>query len=74
MGSWPSIVLVGRWLDVYLMIFPGIVGGTPTFGLWELGLTLGGVGAFGLVLAAGLKGAPAVPLADPDLVESLQYH
>jgi len=26
------------------------------------------------VLAAVLKGAPAVPLADPELVESLEYH
>jgi hypothetical protein len=69
-----AIVLVGRWLDVYLMIFPGIVGETPTLGLWEIGLTLGGVGAFGLVLAAVLKGAPAVPVADPELVESLEYH
>jgi hypothetical protein len=69
-----GIVLLGRWLDIYLMIFPGIVGESPTFGLWELGLTLGGIGAFGLVLAAVLKGAPAVPVSDPELVESLEYH
>ena len=69
-----GIVLLGRWLDVYLMVFPGLVGESPTFGLWELGLTLGGIGAFGLVLAAVLKGAPAVPVADPELVESLEYH
>ena len=50
-----AIVLVGRWLDVYLMIFPGIVGESPTFGLWEIGLTLGGIGGFGLVLAAILE-------------------
>jgi hypothetical protein len=68
------IVLLGRWLDVYLMIFPGIVGESPTFGLWEIGLTLGGIGGFGLVLAAVLKGAPAVPIADPELIESLEYH
>jgi hypothetical protein len=68
------IVLVGRWLDVYLMIFPGIVGESPTFGLWEIGLTLGGIGSFGLVLAAVLKGVPAVPISDPELVESLEYH
>jgi len=37
-------------------------------------LTLGGIGAFALVLAAILKGAPAVPVADPELVESLEYH
>jgi hypothetical protein len=68
-----AIVLLGRWLDIYLMIFPGIVGESPTLGSWELGLTLGGIGAFGLVLSRVLSGAPAVPLADPDLVESLQY-
>jgi hypothetical protein len=67
------VVLLGRWLDVYLMIFPPLVGEAPTFGIWELGLTLGGVGAFVFVLAIALKGAPAVPLADPELAESLQY-
>ena len=72
-GLVAAIVLLGRWLDVYLMIFPGIVGESPTFGLWEIGLTLGGIGAFGLVLAAILKRAPAVPAADPELVESLEY-
>ena len=73
-GLVAAIVLLGRWLDVYLMIFPGVVGASPTFGLWEIGMTLGGIGAFGLVLAAVLKGAPAVPVADPELVESLEYH
>jgi hypothetical protein len=69
-----GVVLLGRWLDVYLMVFPGVVGASPTLGLWEIGLTLGGIGAFGLVLAGVLKGAPAVPVADPELVESLEYH
>ena len=73
-GAVAIVILVGRWLDVYLMVFPGIVGETPTFGIWELGLTLGGIGAFGLVLAASLKGAPVVPVRDPELVESLGYH
>jgi hypothetical protein len=68
------LILIGRWLDIYLMVFPGVVGESPTLGLWELGLTVGGIGAFGLVLAASLKSAPAVPIADPELVESLQYH
>jgi hypothetical protein len=68
-----GIVLLGRWLDLYLMIFPPLVGESPTVGLWELGLTLGAIGAFSLVLAGVLRGAPAVPVADPHLVESLQY-
>jgi hypothetical protein len=69
-----AIVLVGRWLDVYLMVFPAIVGESPTIGVWEIGLTLGGIGAFGLFLASVLKSAPAVPVADPELVESLEYY
>jgi hypothetical protein len=65
---------VGRAVDVYVMIFPAIVGASPTFGIWELALALGGIGAFGLMLAGILKAAPAVPVADPELVESLHYH
>jgi hypothetical protein len=73
LGRVAVVVLLGRWLDVYLMIFPAVVGGTPRIGLWEIGLTAGGIGCFGLVLARILRGAPAVPLADPQLAESLQY-
>jgi hypothetical protein len=67
------LVLIGRWVDVYLMIFPAIVGEVPRVGLWEVGLTAAGIGGFGLVLARILRGAPAVPVADPQLRESLQY-
>lgn len=66
-------VLLGRWLDLYVLIFPAIIGDAPAIGIWELGLTLGGVGALGLVLARELRAAPAVPVADPELFESLQY-
>jgi len=67
LGLVAAIVLVGRWLDVYLLIFPAVVGDAPRIGLWELGLTAGGLGAFGLALVWALRGASAVPLADPDL-------
>ena len=73
LGLVAAIVLVGRWLDVYLMIFPSVAGDVPSIGLWEIGLTAGGIGCFGLVLAWILRGAPAVPVADPQLVDSLQY-
>ena len=68
LGLVAAIVLVGRWLDLYLMIFPAVVGEAPRIGVWEVGLTVGGLGGFGLALAWVLKGAPAVPLGDPDLV------
>ena len=73
LGLVAVIVLVGRWLDVYLMIFPSVTGDVPSIGLWEIGLTAGGIGGFGLVLAWILRGAPAVPIADPQLADSLQY-
>jgi len=68
-----AMVLVGRCVDVYLMIFTAIVADVPRLGLWEIGLTAGGIGCFGLVLARILRGAPAVPIADPQLAESLRY-
>jgi hypothetical protein len=72
--QWVAImVLFGRWVDVYLMVFPAIVGELPRIGLWELGLAAAGIGGFGLVLARVLGGAPAVPVADPQLPDSLQY-
>jgi hypothetical protein len=66
------VVLLGRWVDLYLMVVPG-VDQSPTIGFWEIGLLPGAAGAFGLALVAALRRAPAVPIADPDLVESLQY-
>jgi hypothetical protein len=68
LGLVAATVLVGRWVDVYLLIFPSVLGETPRIGLWELGLTAGGLGGFGLALVWALRSAPAVPLADPDLV------
>jgi uncharacterized membrane protein YczE len=72
-GLVAAIVLVGRWIDVYLLIFPGIIGASPRIGVWEIGLTLGGIGAFGLMLVRNLRSAPMIPIADPQLAESLQY-
>jgi hypothetical protein len=73
LGSVAAVVLLGRWLDLYLMIFPSVVGEVPRIGLWEIGITAGGIGCFGLVLVWILRRTPAVPIADPQLSESLQY-
>jgi hypothetical protein len=68
------VLLAGRWLDLYLMIMPPFSGGKPHIGIWEIGLVAGLVGAFGLALFAALRRAPLVPVRDPYLAESLQYH
>jgi hypothetical protein len=69
-----SIVLVGRWLDLYLMIFPYITGDTPHIGVSELGLAAGGIGLSAFTLTAALRAAPMVPAGDPEYSESVRYH
>ncbi|HKI34331.1 MAG TPA: hypothetical protein VKA46_20930 [Gemmataceae bacterium] len=65
------VILVGRWLDLYLQILPRS-GGAPLAGAaWEIGLAAGAAGLFGLVFFAALGRAPLVPVGDPFLAESL---
>jgi hypothetical protein len=68
-----AVVLIGRWLDLYLMILPPVLGDTPGLGIWEAGLLAGGVGFFGLGVGRAARTGPAVPIDDPDLSASLQY-
>lgn len=69
-----AVVLLGRWLDLYVMVFPAAVGTTPVFGIWEVA---GGVFIIGLFswsfFRAFAKVAPE-PSGDPLLLESLHYH
>jgi hypothetical protein len=69
-----AVVLIGRWLDLYLMIIPPFAGASPVFGLWEVGMIAGAVALFLLVFIHALRQAPLVPVRDPYLAESLHYH
>ena len=44
------VVLMGRWVDLYVMVFPSTMGQTPVFGIWELAAICGLVGAGGVLL------------------------
>src|SRR5574340_353287 len=68
------VVLLGRWLDLYLMIVPPFAPDRPPLGLWEIGLAAGGLGLFMLGMFGALRKAPLVPVRDPFLSESLHYH
>lgn len=68
------VLLVGRWLDLYLMIMPPFAGATPSIGLWEAGAVALLVGGLGLATAAALQRRPLVPVRDPFLSDSLHYH
>lgn len=68
------LLLVGRWLDLYLMIVAPFSPGSPPFGIWEIGPTLLALPLVVLVLLRALRLAPLVPAGDPMLGESLRHH
>jgi hypothetical protein len=68
------IMLIGHWIDVYLMVMPGTVGTESSFGIQEIGTTCFFVGIFLWFVFNGLSKAPLVPKNHPMLVESLHHH
>jgi hypothetical protein len=69
-----AVVLVGRWLDLYIMILPAISPASPPFGLWEVGGALTVIGLFLRLFTQAFGEAAPVPRQDPFLGESLRYH
>jgi hypothetical protein len=67
-------VLIGRWLDIYLMIVPSITGAQPRIGVWEVGCAAFAFALFAMSFFAAFGRVAAVPLRDPYLAESTQYH
>lgn len=59
------LILVGRWFDLFVMIFPSQQEGTSLPGLLEWGLLGGAAGVAGLIFFWSFGNAPAVPLNDP---------
>ncbi|REJ64810.1 MAG: hypothetical protein DWQ31_20205 [Planctomycetota bacterium] len=68
------LILVARWIDLYLVVFPKTVGSTPVFGLWEIAAITCGIGLFGLLFFRQFDSASSVPSSDPYLNESLHHH
>lgn len=67
------IILVGHWLDVWVMVMGGSMGPTASFGPMELGLGLLFLGFFTRVILVNLTKASLTPKHDPFLEESLHH-
>lgn len=67
------IILIGHWLDVYLMISAGSLGANAKIGLLEIGLLLVCVGLFIRILLTNLSKAPLMPVNHPFLDESVHH-
>ena len=65
------VILLGRWLDLYLMTFPAFSQDRLWFGAWEVGMTCGTAGLFMWGVFRGLRAAAPVPVGDPLLSKIL---
>ena len=68
------VVIVGHWLDFYLMITPGTLKENGGFGFLELGLMFVYAGAFVFVILNQLSKGPLYAKNHPMLEESLHHH
>jgi hypothetical protein len=67
------IILVGHWLDVYIMISAGSLGAKASIGFLEIGLALLGLGFFIRTILNNLTKAPLTPVNHPFLDESIHH-
>jgi hypothetical protein len=65
-----GIVLVGHWLDLYVLIFPTFFK-TPMIGLVDIALPIGFVALFLLAFVKHLNVDRLIPKQDPYLAESM---
>ena len=67
-------MIIGHWLDVYIMVTPGTVGSHWSIGLVQLGTFLGYAGLFLFVVFRSLAKAKLMPEGHPMLQESKYHH
>lgn len=67
------VLLLGHWLDYYLMIMPGTVGSHRDFGITEIGTAIGFFGLFSFLMLTQLAKKPLVAKNHPFLEESLHH-
>lgn len=68
------IILIGHWLDVFMMVMPATVNGHWHLGFVEIGMALGFVGLLLFVVHRALTKAPLLVQKHPYLGETLHHH
>lgn len=68
------IVLLGQYVNVYLLVMPGSVGKSWSFGVAEIGAILFFFGLFVWVIFHALAKAPLLAKNNPYMKESKQFH
>jgi hypothetical protein len=68
-----SIILIGHWVDMYLLIMPGTVGDHAGIGLLEIGTTICFFGIFAYTVLHSLSKANLYPINHPYVLESANH-
>lgn len=69
-----GVVVMGRWLDLFLMIQPASGATSPSLSLWVVGAPVAASALFCFVFLRAIGEAEPVPVGDHRLAESLHYH
>ncbi|NUM31120.1 MAG: quinol:cytochrome C oxidoreductase [Bacteroidetes bacterium] len=68
-----TCILVGHWLDLYIMVMPGTMGESSGIGLLEIGMPIAFAGLFIYIVKNSLSKANLYPEKHPYIVESATY-
>ncbi len=68
------ILLVGLWIERYILIMPQISPDRIPIGPLEIAFFLGFLGAYGLCITSFLRKYPILPFSDPTLEEAVHAH
>lgn len=67
------LILIGHWVDMYLLIMPGTVGDHAGIGLLEIGTTICFLGIFIFTVLRSLSMANLYPVNHPYILESANH-
>jgi hypothetical protein len=67
------IILVGHWIDVYIMVSGGSMGAQAKIGFMEVGMAIMLLGVFIYVVLKNLSKSPLTPINHPFLDESIHH-
>lgn len=65
------VMLLGHWLDLFIMVMPATFRQQPTLGVWEIGVFAGIMALMIWLVFIRLGQARLIPVNDPYLIESL---
>ena len=66
--------LIAHWMDVLWMVQPEFFSTGPYVGLLEIGVTIGFLGIFGLMVFRFLSKHNVIAIRDPRLHEAVTHH